>query len=231
MRREKTKKKLCTNSEIPVEEYDDTTSKSVLSDTSEDTQIKKIILKSFKRAANKQKEVIEPKCIACEGGDMPTDLHKCISCSKSVHLLDGCSTSVGDEEGCGEKRMCTSCEQNAVQEQPPENSIDDRDLPELQLKEKWTRRNAKPSKYLKPVPNWDLVQFNDKVKIGHLRNGNKSKKAFKVLGSRVALKNTCAVDSIIQMIAASYAYNQIYRTYVDSRNELIFTIAKMLATK
>lgn len=49
-------------------------------------------------------------CPCCARGDTPTGAHKCVSCHQPVHILEGCSISVGDEEGYGERRLCISCE-------------------------------------------------------------------------------------------------------------------------
>lgn len=48
-------------------------------------------------------------CVACKNGDYPSSAHKCIICNVNVHILNGCSISVGNEEGYGEKRKCNSC--------------------------------------------------------------------------------------------------------------------------
>lgn len=56
-------------------------------------------------------ELVEPVkrgCIACSNGNKPEGAHKCVTCHKSVHALEGCSVPVG-EEGYGQKRKCTSC--------------------------------------------------------------------------------------------------------------------------
>lgn len=69
-------------------------------------------------------------------------------------------------------------------------------------------------------------------KIGHLINGNLSKTAHKVDGKLVNLQNTCALDCVIQLLAASYAYNKTYKSFVDvNAKDDIFEIAKLLAIK
>lgn len=45
------------------------------------------------------------ECPACSQGNFPTGAHKCYKCDKNVHILPGCSTSCGDEEGYGERRI------------------------------------------------------------------------------------------------------------------------------
>jgi hypothetical protein len=56
-------------------------------------------------------------CVACRNGDYPTGAHKCMLCSKSVHILPGCSVAIlGEEEGYGEGRHCHSCEYKLLQQ-------------------------------------------------------------------------------------------------------------------
>lgn len=84
---------------------------------------------------------------------------------------------------------------------------------------------------MKIAPNYSLIEFNKKVKIGHLSNGNLSQVAHKIGGMKIALQNTCAIDSLMQLLAASYAYNSTYRSFVDSSSDPIFNISKLLAKK
>ncbi|CAB0038019.1 unnamed protein product [Trichogramma brassicae] len=51
------------------------------------------------------------KCQACENGHEPSQ-HKCLMCSKYVHIIDECSKSIGQEEGSGEKRLCNECDKS-----------------------------------------------------------------------------------------------------------------------
>lgn len=183
------------------------------------------------------------KCAACKRGDNPTGLHTCVSCSKPIHLFDDCSVDIGDEEGCGQKRMCMSCHTNGTPntEQQIATSIASKDSKSLTIQEMnyvdiWQKKNQrtgiKHSKYMKSVQNWSLVDIEKKVKIGHLINGNLSKTAHKVDGKLVNLQNTCALDCVIQLLAASYAYNKTYKSFVDvNAKDDIFEIAKLLAIK
>jgi len=56
-------------------------------------------------------------CFACARGDLPTGAHKCVLCGRLVHLLEGCSLSMGDEEGYGEGRVCVPCDKEKRQVQ------------------------------------------------------------------------------------------------------------------
>lgn len=48
-------------------------------------------------------------CVACANNDSPGGAHKCDKCGRKVHIMAGCSLSIGGEEGYGEKRICISC--------------------------------------------------------------------------------------------------------------------------
>lgn len=48
-------------------------------------------------------------CVACANGHSPGGAHTCDNCGKNVHILAGCSLSIGGEEGFGEKRICIGC--------------------------------------------------------------------------------------------------------------------------
>lgn len=153
-------------------------------------------------------------CIACTNKHFPDGAHRCHKCGKNVHVLSGCSNSIDDEEGYGEKRICISCSNDSTKIRPYKRPhtvpVDDLVSGEnfsyelaktLNNKEKWNKRKrTKQSSYLHPVPNWDLVfDVDKKVKIGLLSNGNISKTIYNVKGKAIALRNTCALDSIVQV--------------------------------
>lgn len=183
------------------------------------------------------------KCAACERGDSPTGLHTCVSCSKPIHILDGCSVDIGVEEGCGQKRMCMSCHTNRTpntEQQIATSGASKQStsqmVQEMSYVDVWKKKNQKSgikhSKYLKPVPNWNLIDIQKKVKIGHLVNANLSTTTHKVNKELVNLQNTSALDSTIQLLAASYAYNPSFKSFVDtSAKNDVLEIAKLLAIK
>lgn len=82
---------------------------------------------------------------------------------------------------------------------------------------------------MKPVPNWGILSVNKKVDIPRLENGNLSKTGFLIKRKKVFLTNTCAIDSVIQLIAAAYAYNPSYRRSLPVITSGLFLIAKMMA--
>ncbi len=167
-------------------------------------------------------------CIACMNGHLPDGAHRCHKCEKNVHILSGCSNSIDDEEGYGEKRICISCSNDSAKTRPskrPHSMPVNDSLPvdhfsselakTLNNKEKWNKKKKKKqSSYLHPVPNWDLVFDVDKtVKIGLLSNGNISKTIYNVNGKSVALRNTCAFDSIVQVCLIMFAFIHIILYY------------------
>lgn len=153
-------------------------------------------------------------CIACSDGNLPTGLHKCVTCLKSVHLFDECSKSIGDAEGCGEKRQCIECH-NKVE--PSHGKKKD--------------KHIKRSIYMQPDKNFELVQIPSKLKIAHLQNGNLSKTVLTIHGEKIMLKNTCAFDSVAQLIAAAYTIVASYKSFVDRNTGELFKLVKLIASK
>lgn len=135
-------------------------------------------------------------CPACKDKNWPTGAHTCVSCNKNVHLLDGCSLSIGNREGHGEKRICVACDNQRTESTKSKIS-------EMDHTENWCRkskRQIKKSKYLMPVPNWTLNHhFNKNVKVGMLTNGNLSTRVFGGKNDLIALTNTCSFDVIAQV--------------------------------
>lgn len=147
-------------------------------------------------------------CVACDNRHFPDGAHRCFKCGKNVHVLSGCSNSIQDEEGYGEKRICISCSNDLAKapSRKRSRSVDDfssQIAKELNNREKWNKKKkpTKQSSYIHPVPNWDLVfDVDKKVKIGMLSNGNLSRTTYNVKGKAVALKNTCAFDTTAQVV-------------------------------
>lgn len=58
-------------------------------------------------------------CIACKNNHLPSNAHTCYICGMNVHVLPGCSISVGEEEGFGEKRLCITCSASTISSAQP----------------------------------------------------------------------------------------------------------------
>lgn len=172
-----------------------------------------------------------PACVACSSGNAPGGAHKCIVCKKSVHPFDGCSVSIGDEEGYGEKRKCMECHYAVEKTKQTTEKIKMVDAKSLNEEEKWTRSKKSKSKYTTPAPNWNLTPMNKKVKIGILQNEVLRDMVYKKGPKNFKMTNTDTIDSVIQLIAAAIAYNPVYRSSIENENYGIFKIAKALAAK
>lgn len=163
-------------------------------------------------------------CPACADGNMPSGAHKCHSCKKNVHVLVQCSVSIGAEEGYGELRKCIPCYRSvkgrSEQSEPTQ---------EINEQEKLTQnKRSTNGKYVRPQPNFGPV--NKKV-IPLLLNASKSKTDYSVKNNRIKLSNTCAIDSVIQLIAAAYAYHPKFRSEMVIKEVGVFNIAKVMADR
>lgn len=108
---------------------------------------------------------ISNECIACNNNDLPTGAHTCIACGKNVHILPGCSFSLNESEGYGEKRICKSC---MVSKKRKSISLDGKMATstkivksqqsiEMNYEEQWgKKKRVKSSRYLQPDPMWSV---------------------------------------------------------------------------
>lgn len=168
-------------------------------------------------------------CPVCADGNMPDGAHKCFSCNKPVHVLDECSLSIGDEEGYGEMRQCVACFHSTSRNEA-EAEAETETTHSLNQQEVWVRkRNIKSSKYLRNVPNWGVLPINKRVDIPLLINGSRSTNTYTINRKKINLGNTCAIDSVIQLITAAYAYHSAYRMSSINETDEICKIALMLA--
>lgn len=168
------------------------------------------------------------ECIACKDGNLPSGAHTCIECSKNVHILDGCSLSIGSTEGYGSQRICIACHKKK------NKSSKVRDAIEMNYEEVWARRSTvKRSKYLQPNPLFNITSETKKQTIGLLKNANLNKKPTYVKRKPVQFSNTCAFDALAQALAGAYAYYPEFRPYADdcSTDDPVMEIAIALAKK
>lgn len=205
------------DSDMPIESIDDLAENFPPSNTSKATH----------KASSTDHGRI--KCPACRNGDLPAGAHKCMVCEKSVHPFDECSLSIGDEEGYGERRKCVACHQIGEIKSCEKQLLNAK---EMNHNERWNRPSrSKSSKYTKPVPNWNLIEMNKRVRIGCLANENLIQTVYNIGGAKVKLSNTCGIDSPTQLTATAIAYHQLYRSSIANENDGIFKIAKALASK
>lgn len=167
-------------------------------------------------------------CICCSQGNFPTGAHKCIKCGKNVHIFEGCSYSIGSEEGYGSKRICMSCHSEK------QKSTRSQDVKEMNTIEKWKakKQKGKQSIYLQNNPAFNLMSDTKKTKIGLLKNGTLCQTTKRVLGEAIQFSNTCAFDSIAQALAGAYAYYPCYRKcMITKQSDALMKIAIYLANK
>lgn len=167
----------------------------------------------------KKNSDIQSSCKPCNDGNLPTGLHTCFNCYIPVHLF-GCSISIlNTEEGCGEQRLCLSCDkQNSIQAE----SI---------ATENWNRKgrsqnnNLKSMKssssYLVKQPGFESVDLNLKrliTPVMLLKNGNVlMHKPISIPNvGKLILNNTCSVDYILSVSATSVADSCAFRDYINT---------------
>lgn len=173
-------------------------------------------------------------CLACRNGDFPTGLHKCRTCRKNVHLF-GCSIPASNtEEGCGEERICLICagiivENNAIEKWGKRHSSES------------SKKSRSASSYLSKQPGFDELNLNEKgssASVYFLKNGNLFKnrsiqiKELSGFNDKFILSNTCAVDSLITVLACSASDSKIFKNFLLSlvgENKIIEFILNMLS--
>jgi len=148
-----------------------------------------------------------------------------------VHILFGCSLpALNSDEGCGEERLCLSCvgtkdENNAIESWRKKSTVQ---------KFKFTRS---ASSYLVSQPGFEHFNLNQKgssMSICFLKNGNMfNNRPIKLSGSeeKYILSNTCAIDSLMTILACSASDSYLFKTYlcsVENKNLAIKFILNML---
>lgn len=139
------------------------------------------------------------ECQACKDGNFPTGLHKCIECGKNVHLFENCSSSIGDAEGSGEKRICRQC---LIRTNSDSDSFVKTKEP-VQTVNKTQKKSYRPAaKYLgdRTADVADSLFWENNKPLPVIKNGNHPQSApVNIASKSVSLKNTCAYDSILYL--------------------------------
>lgn len=154
-----------------------------------------------------------------------------------VHLF-GCSISIpNNEEGCGEQRLCLSCDKrNSIQ---AESSATENFNRKGRSQNNNLKSTKSSSSYLVKQPGFESVDLNLKRSITPvmlLKNGNVlMHKPISILNvGKLILNNMCSVDSILLILATSVADSCVFRDYIDSIANLNSTtniIQKMISEK
>lgn len=160
----------------------------------------------------------EHACFVCKNGHMPTGAHRCTLCNKSVHIIDGCSYALSEEEeGYGEKRLCQKCFKIKTS------------YVELNSEENWRGETISKAKkrqnYLQKDPT--VMYYNDSSKtkspvIGIIKNRNRSSLKSVQIGSKnLIISNTCAFDSIVHVLCTSCCESKIYSDFINSNTSFL----------
>lgn len=165
--------------------------------------------------AFKELDTNENNCLACILGD-GTGMQRCTLCNSFIHNLVGCSIPIGDNESS--VRVCIECANKSAKKHKIQKGSDSIDISEPKKKKSKAGKN----------PSDSIGKPNQ---IGHLKNGSFLRTEYKINGKKIRLTNTCALDSIVQIIAAAFAYYPSYKAHVDYSKDLIFELAKLLASK
>lgn len=175
-------------------------------------------------------------CIACRSQDQPSGAHECCLCLSYVHTLPGCSVSIGDTEGYGERRICMACARSSPCEERiaakyfenwrgrgqhtkkktitlvhPEETTDNTESPERKRKALYLGASKEKLK--------EALTFQKRSTIPILRNGNCDKLSYiKFPGQAfISIKNTCAFDSLYQIILAAATDYDAIKTFIQNR--------------
>lgn len=115
----------------------------------------------------------------------------------------------------------------------------DSSLKEREQVENWknqTRIKARKIKsYLNTQPEWSAINLNEAlnvIPIGLLRNGNSlTLRPLKINNKDTILSNTCAFDSLIQIICSAYSDSTSFRSYIRKNvNELTELVTMLTKT-
>lgn len=150
----------------------------------------------------------QPKsCPACNNGDIPSGAHTCNICKVVVHALDNCSLTY-DEEGYGQKRICIPCSllegsQNILATRETEN---------------WrglNKNRKRKARYLDdPCGIQDALTWRS-AKLPIMRNGSSTElQAVKIEDQNYCFINTCAFDSVLQIVLAALSDYKDFETEV-----------------
>lgn len=150
-------------------------------------------------------------CPACKNSDKLSNAHVCYFCKKNVHVL--CSLPFGDKENYS--RVCTICKD--VQ--------DIKDIFASREVENWRGKtdSTKNALYLGRNAHkiTDALKCKKAAKIPIMKNGNDiTLKSLKINNDNYTVVNTCAFDSIFQiLLAAGHDLSHIF-TYMEETIEI-----------
>jgi hypothetical protein len=161
---------------------------------------------------NKEASDILHPCLACSNGNFHTGAHRCVQCTKPVHLFGFSVKNIDSDEGYGETRISLTCVECNTETNAEE---------QWQKKGKSTTfKNSRSKKsYLNPQAGFVKLDLNKKgseKQIVFLKNGNtfnNKPQTIKNIG-KVILRNTCSVDSILTYLAYAAADSSNYLSFL-----------------
>ncbi|XP_048513396.1 uncharacterized protein LOC125501447 [Athalia rosae] len=184
------------------------------------TNIQQTLKRPVPTALKQPPEKLPKSCSACNRGDLPTDTYTCALCGKSVHELEGCSVSFGQNEGCGLRRICLSCRR--IPSPSIAHSLDSG------VQENWrgltVPASKKKGRYLQKNYSQNLFLIGSKItKVPVLKNGScLNLMPVTLKCGKVTLVRTCGFDSVFQILLVTTIDNiEFQRTILQvSTNEL-----------
>lgn len=151
------------------------------------------------------------KCPGCNNNDMSTSAHVCVICQIPVHAIEECSLAY-DKEGYGQKRICLSCSILKSSEE----------ILAMQKIINWRRLNnekkIRTAKYLGQNQHsiQDSLAWSKSTKLPIIKNGSTMKlQAVCIEGTNYSLMNTCAFDSLLQIVLVTLSDYKHFATKVQ----------------
>jgi hypothetical protein len=183
--------------------------------------------KSMSRLVDPVPNPSTPSCPICAGGNVPGGAHTCVVCMKAVHPFPPCSLAIpGEEEGYGERRVCASCNEQTPHSAPH--------IIGANSQENWrglakTPKRTKKSGYLQSKYNPTTFSELKRKEIPVIKNANCiDLRAVNVEGKNITLANTCAFDSLAQILLVAYFDHPTVTAHVDQHENI--ALFKMLLT-
>lgn len=115
------------------------------------------------------------------------------------------SRSVSRSRSSSRSQSQNRCDKNSPSTSAPNSKKDIEKKNSLAMhlneKDKWSKNKRGKGKFLQPMPFLKLMTSEKKTpKIGFLRNASLSTVTHTINGKKIKLKNTCGIDSLLQVI-------------------------------
>lgn len=187
------------------------------------------------RGSLHERRHIQSACPVCLNGSLPDPegAHRCVICKIPVHAIEPCSTSVGNDEGYGEARMCFHC--SSTTSTTKETLLEINEIENWRGEVRLPIKKRKRKSYLEPNSEWSSINLSDGRKvipIGLLKNGHRPElKPLKINGEIYVLANTCAFDAILQLLCTASCDSVEYKSFLCIHKVPIFELARAIIMK